>query len=61
MRQCLKTKNEKLQEMATWIMDWQQKKISNDEKFTLTCQTISAIVSTLLIEDLRKEVFRVTF
>ena len=47
--------------MATWIMDWQQKKISNNEKFTLTCQTISAIVSTLLIEDLRKEVFRVTF
>ena len=47
--------------MATWIMDWQQKKISNNKKFTLTCQTTSAFVSTLLIEDLLKEVFRVTF
>ena len=46
--------------MADWIQNWQEKKIPNCEKFTLTSQTTSAFVRTLkchasLIEDLLAE------
>ena len=33
--------------MADWIQNWQEKKIPNCEKFTLTSQTASAFVRTL--------------
>ena len=46
--------------MADWIQNWQEKKIPNCEKFTLTSQTASAFVRTLkylasLKEDLLAE------
>ena len=46
--------------IADWIQNWQEKKIPNCEKFTLTSQTASAFVRTLkchssLIEDLLAE------
>ena len=46
--------------MADWIQNWQEKKIYNCEKFTLTSQTASAFARTLkchasLIEDLLAE------
>ena len=46
-----------LRAMTDWIQNWQEKKIPNCEKFTLTSQTTSAFVRTLkchasLIEDL---------
>ena len=49
-----------LRAMADWIQNWQEKKIPNCEKFTLTLQTASAFVRTLkchasLIEDLLAE------
>ena len=48
--------------MADWIQNWQEKKISSCEKFSLTSQTASAFVRTLkchalLIEDLLAEVY----
>ena len=33
--------------MADWMQNWQEKKISNCQKFTLTSQTASAFVRTL--------------
>ena len=49
-----------LSAMTDWIQNWQEKKIPNCEKFTLTSQTASAVVRTLkchssLIEDLLAE------
>ena len=49
-----------LRAMTDWIQNWQEKKIPNCEKFTLTSQTASAFVRTLkchssLIEDLLAE------
>ena len=44
--------------MADWIQNWQENKIPNCEKFTLTSQTASAFVRTLkchAIEDLLAE------
>ena len=46
--------------MTDWIQNWQEKKIPNCEKFTLTSQTASALVRTLKfhalpIEDLLAE------
>ena len=49
-----------LRAMADWTQNWQENKILNCEKFTLTLQTASAFVRTLkfhalLIEDLLAE------
>ena len=49
-----------LRAMAAWIASWQQQRISNCEKFTLTSQTSSALERTLnchasLIQDLLDE------
>ena len=49
--------------MVDWIQDWQEKKIPNFEKFTLTSQTTPAFVRTLkcrassLIEDLLRRFY----
>ena len=44
-----------LRAMAYWIQNWQEKKILNCEKFTLTSQTASAFVRTLKYHALLRE------
>ena len=49
-----------LRAFAAWLRDWQQERISNCERFTLTSETASAFARTLLchaslIEDLLEE------
>ena len=49
-----------LRAMAKWVQNWQEQRIPNCEKFSLTSQTVSALVRTLhchadLLEDLLKE------
>ena len=41
--------------MADWIQNWQEKKIPNCEKFTLTSQTASLKCHAALIKDLLAE------
>ena len=44
-----------LRAMTDWIQNWQEKKILNCEKFTLTSQTASAFVGTLKNHALLRE------
>ena len=56
----MEIKNHRFYAPCHWTQNWQEKKIPNCEKFTLTSQTASAFVRTLkchasLIEDLLAE------
>ena len=53
-----------LRAFASWLRDWQQERISNCQRFTLTSQTASGFTRTLLchaslIEDLLEEGYEV--
>ena len=49
-----------LQKLADWFSEWKTQQLANTEKFTLSKQTVSAMITTFrctatLIEDLLQE------